>query len=408
MVGGKPGIRCLREGGEGIGMAKSANQKLKLLHIVRILEENTDEEHCISTQELIRELAKYDIAAERKSIYSDMEQLERFGYDIVYVKAKSGGGYYLAGRRFELPELKLLVDAVQSSRFLTLKKSRELIRKIGQLAGKHGAKQLNRQVYVAGRIKTENESIYYTVDKIHRAIQENCQIGFQYMEWTPEKELRPRKDGAKYRISPWALTCKDENYYLVAYDGAAGKIKHYRVDKIGGVQLEEGLAREGGDSFLRFDIGAYANKTFGMFGGEEAVVTLEIPEWMVGIVLDRFGRETDIRRVECVEKKVSRCQSKTGKEAEKETEMKTETATAKEAARFHARIEVAVSRPFFGWLTGLGADVKILSPADVAERYRNYLGEILENYGTGKADGEKNRQDGQTEDSKREEGRRWI
>lgn len=355
-------------------MAKSANQKLKLLYIVRILEENTDEDHCISTQELIRELGTYGITTERKSIYSDMEQLERFGYDIVYVKARTGGGYYLAGRRFELPELKLLVDAVQSSRFLTLKKSRELIRKIGQLAGKHGAKQLNRQVYVAGRIKTENESIYYTVDKIHRAIQENCQIRFQYMEWTPGKELRPRKDGVKSRISPWALTCKDENYYLVAYDGTADKIKHYRVDKIGGVQLEEGTAREGGDCFLKFDIGAYTNKTFGMFGGEEAVVMLEIPERMVGIVLDRFGRETDIRRVERMEHM---------EHMEKNTDRRQSTAEPEkgtEESRFRARFTVAVSRPFFGWLTGLGADVKILSPAAVAGQYRDYLREILENY----------------------------
>ncbi len=331
-------------------MAKSANQKLKLLYILKILEEESDEQHCISTQDLIAALQKYDISAERKSIYNDMEQLMRFGYDIVYVKARNGGGYYLAGRRFELAELKLLVDAVQSSRYITLKKSRELIRKIERLAGKYEAGQLQRQVYVAGRVKTENESIYYNVDTVHRAIQKNCQIEFEYLEWTVNKELRPRRSGEKYRVSPWALTCKDENYYLVAYDSLAGKLKHYRVDKMGKIRVDCGAVREGGDSFRQFDIGTYANKTFGMFGGEEAVVTLEMPERMVGIALDRFGREIDIRR------------------------------KAGEEERLLVRAEVAVSRQFFGWLAGLGADVAIVSPADVAGQYRDYLKEILRRY----------------------------
>ncbi len=331
-------------------MARTGNQKLKLLYIAKILEEETDEQHCISTQELIKRLEGYDVSAERKSIYNDMEQLMKFGYDIVYVKARAGGGYYLAGRRFELPELKLLVDAVQSFRFITLKKSRELIHKIEHLTGKHEAKQLQRQVYVAGRIKTENESIYYNVDSIHRAIQDNCQIEFAYMEWTPEKEWKPRRDGARYLVSPWALTCKDENYYLIAYDGAADRIKHYRVDKMGKIEVMDGMSRIGGDSFKQFDIGAYTNRTFGMFGGEEAVVTLEMPERMLGIVLDRFGRETDIRR-------------------------KTE-----EEGLYLVRIEVAVSSQFFGWLAGLGALVKIVTPVNVAEQYRDYLEEILKRY----------------------------
>lgn len=331
-------------------MARSGNQKLKLLYIAKILEEETDEQHCISTQELIKKLEGYDVSAERKSIYSDMEQLMKFGYDIVYVKARAGGGYYLSGRRFELPELKLLVDAVQSFRFITLKKSRELIHKIEHLTGKYEAKQLQRQVYVAGRIKTENESIYYNVDSIHRAIQENCQIEFAYMEWTPEKDWKPRRDGARYLVSPWALTCKDESYYLIAYDGAADRIKHYRVDKMGKIEVVDGLARNGGDSFKQFDIGAYTNRTFGMFGGEEAVVTLEMPEHMLGIVLDRFGRETDIRR-------------------------KTEA-----EGLYLVRIEVAVSSQFFGWLAGLGAFVKIVTPEKVAEQYRDYLEDILKRY----------------------------
>lgn len=329
-------------------MPKSPNQKLKLLYIIKILEEQTDEQHCISTKELIDALAACDISAERKSIYNDLEQLINFGYDIVYVKAKTGGGYYLAGRRFELPELKLLVDAVQSSRFITLKKSRELIHKIEQLAGKYEAKQLQRQVYVAGRIKTENESIYYNVDNIHKAIQENCQITFQYMDWTLEKQLTPRKEGLRYQISPWALTCKDENYYLIAYDEMADKIKHYRVDKMGKIEILEHTKRAGADCFKQFDIAAYTNKTFGMFGGKEETVTLELPNRMVGVVLDRFGKEIAIKK--------------------------------KEQNRFSVRINVAVSELFFGWLTGLGTEVKILAPTEVVERYQEYLRAIMKQY----------------------------
>ncbi|MDE5932053.1 MAG: WYL domain-containing protein, partial [Lachnospiraceae bacterium] len=154
-------------------MPKSMNQKLKLLYILKILSEQTDEEHYMSAGALIEELAKYDIKAERKSIYDDMNQLMDFGYDIILVKSRVNGGYYLAGRDFELAELKLLVEVVQSSKFLTQKKSKELIGKIEKLASKWDAKQLQRQVYVANRIKTANESIYYIVDDIHRAIQNN-------------------------------------------------------------------------------------------------------------------------------------------------------------------------------------------------------------------------------------------
>lgn len=329
-------------------MPKSSNQKLKLLYIIKILEEQTDEQHYISTQDLISALAAYDISAERKSIYNDMEQLMKYGYDIVYVKAGRSGGYYLAERKFELPELKLLADAVQSSRFITLKKSRELIRKIEQLTGKYEARQLQRQVYVAGRIKTENESIYYNVDAIHRAIQENCKISFQYLDWNLKKELAPRKEGAIYRISPWALTCKDENYYLIAYDEEADKCKHYRVDKMGKIKVLENELREGAKAFERVDIAAYTNKTFGMFGGEEITVSLRFPNRMTGVVIDRFGKETDIR--------------------------------ALDENSFSVRVSVAVSGPFFGWLTGLGSEVEILAPQTVVEQYKNYLEAIIKQY----------------------------
>lgn len=329
-------------------MAKSANQKLKLLYLLKILTEQSDEEHCMSAQALIDALGAYDIKAERKSIYDDIAQLIDFGYDIVLVKAKTGGGYYLAGREFELAELKLLVETVQASRFLTLKKSRELIAKIEKLASKSEAGQLQRQVYVANRIKTANESIYYIVDDIHRAIQNNEQITFQYLEWNLEKELIPRKDGKIYRISPWALTCKDENYYLIAHENESNSIKHFRVDKMGHIRILTGIAREGAELFERFDIAAYANKTFGMFGGREEVVTLEFENRFIGVVLDRFGKEVSVRK--------------------------------RDTEHFSVRVQVALSGQFYGWITGLGAGAKITAPADVVKEYYDYLNQVIGQY----------------------------
>lgn len=332
-------------------MAKSSNQKIKLLYLLKILTEKTDENHCMPAQSLIEELARYGIHAERKSIYDDISCLIDFGYDIVNVKAKTGGGYYLAGRDFELPELKLLVDAVQSSRFITQKKSRELIAKIEKLAGPYEAKKLQRQVLVAGRVKTENESIYYNVDEIHKAIQEDTPITFTYMEWNIRKELQPRKSGQRYKVSPLSLTWKDENYYLIAYDAEEEKIKHFRVDKMSHIEAVAGESRKGTEEFGRLDMASYTNTTFGMFGGEEETITLLLPASMIGIIIDRFGKEIDIRK--------------------------------REDGMVSVRIRAAVSGQFFGWLSGLGSKVSILAPEKVKQDYLKHLQDILENYRKG-------------------------
>lgn len=249
----------------------------------------------------------------------------------------------MAGRDFELAELKLLVDAVQSSRFITTRKSRSLIKKLEQLAGKHDAGKLQRQVYVAGRIKTENESIYYSIDGIHRAIQENKQISFQYLDWSLKKELEPRERELR-KVSPWALIWKEENYYLAAYDSADRIMKHYRVDKMGQVKvLKE--ARDGMEQFAKTDPAVYTNQTFGMFAGEEETVTLQFPNKLIGVVLDRFGRDIDIRPM------TDRI--------------------------FRIRVKVAVSGQFFGWLAGIGREAVVISPAAVREQYQNWLSDIV-------------------------------
>lgn len=328
-------------------MAKTSNQKLKLLYIIKILSENTDESHLVTTQELIDRLAAYDIAAERKSVYDDINRLIDFGYDIIAVRSKANGGYYMASREFESAELKLLVDAVQASRFITVKKSRELIKKLEKLTNKYDAQGLQRQVYVAGRIKTENESIYYNVDAIHQAIHSNRKIRFTYLEWTINKELKPRKSGEIYAVSPIALLWQDENYYMAAYDLQAGKVKHYRVDKMGQVTVTE-EKREGMETYEDLDLAKYTEKTFGMFGGEEEAVTLRFSNKLVGVVIDRFGKEIEVRR--------------------------------QDASGFTVRVKVAVSGQFFGWLAGLGSDAVILSDKRTKEQYEAWLKEILERH----------------------------
>ncbi len=328
-------------------MPKLSGQKLKLLYLVKILMEETDEAHAISTRELISRLDSMGIRSERKSIYDDIRCLQQFGYDIVQLPSRQGGGCYMAGREFELAELKLLVDAVQSSRFITRKKSRELIGKLEKLASRHDAGKLQRQVYVVGRIKTENESIYYCIDALHRAIQDNSQITFQYLEWNGEKKLVPRKMGLLYRVSPWALIWREENYYLLAWDDVAGLMKHYRVDKMAEVeQLEE--PRLGREQFQKLDLAVYADRTFSMFGGQEETVQLELSEQLAGVVLDRFGRDITLRR--------------------------------ERDGYLRVRVNVMVSDQFYGWLAGLGGQIRIVGPQWVKEKYCGRLQEMLKGY----------------------------
>ena len=325
-------------------MAKSPNQKLKLLYLVDILERKTDENHPMTAAALIEELAKVEISAERKSIYDDIQQLIDFGYDIVHNKARVGGGYYMASKRFELAELKVLVDSIQSSRFISAKKTRELIDKLEKLCSVHEEKQLKRQVYVLNRIKTDNESIFYNVDYIHDAIHRNKQISFQYYEWSTSKEMKLRRGGERYIVSPLGLIWDDENYYLIAYEEQSG-IRHYRVDKMKAIDvLDEGRMEESG--YRDFDPAAYSNKVFGMYGGETATVTLAFPERLTGVMLDRFGKDVSLK---------------------KDTEMK-----------YSIRTDVVISDHFFGWLAGLGKEVRIVSPDLIREQYKQYLSDILE------------------------------
>ena len=292
----------------------SFDQKLRTLRLMEILLERTDDTHMLNASELCTILdQEYGISTDRRTIYTEMEILDKFGLNIHQKKGKNPG-YYIGARDFELPELKLLVDAVQSSKFITEKKSKELITKLEKLCCRTDAAMLSKYVFIVNRSKTENETVYYNVDYIHTAIYENKEI---------------------------------ENYYLVAYDAEAGIIKHYRVDKMQNTEILE-TDRKGEDSFQNFDLAAFAKKTFGMYGGVDAEVTLECKNELAGVVIDRFGYDVWL--------------------------------ITQGEDHFKTRVLVSVSPQFFGWVTGIGSGIKITGSDNVKAEYKAYLQNVLENY----------------------------
>lgn len=329
-------------------MAKSENQKLKLLYLQKILLEKTDEGHGITLDEVIKELERYGISSERKSIYNDLNCLRQFGMDIEKRQADKTTYYHLRSRPFQLAELKLMVDTVQSSRFITTKKSKELIQKIERFASKYEAQQLQRQVYMTDRPKTINESIYCNVDRIHMAINENRMIEFHYFQWNVNKEMKKKREGALYQVSPWALSWDSENYYMIAYDSRENRIKHYRVDKMLDICMS-GQKREGQTCFREFNMASYCKKLFGMFGGEEQTVTLRCHNDKAGIIIDRFGQEVNLRKID--------------------------------EHHFTVNIKIAVSSQFMAWVMALGDQVTITAPKEAVERMREEIVRLAGQYG---------------------------
>lgn len=327
-------------------MSKISFQKGKILYLLELLKRETDEDHPVSMERILQYLEKNGISAERKSIYSDIEVLRHMGHDIEYRKGKVSG-YCLLGGEFELPELKLLVDAVQASKFITEKKSRELIGKLENLTNQYNAGELQRQVVVDGRIKAMNESIYYNVDRIHNAMNHDWSLLFHYTGWNVKKELVSRKGGALYRISPWALLWTEENYYMIGYDLDSQSIKYYRVDKMKDIEFSE-EPREGREEFEKIDMSQFAKRTFGMFAGEERELILLCKNEMAGVILDRFG--TDIPMYE------------------------------KDNEQFICHVKVKVSKQFFGWMTGNGEKMKLVGPEDIKEEYKKFLMRVVINY----------------------------
>lgn len=319
------------------------NTKLKLLYLVQYLQEQTDEEHPKTVQDMITYLERCDITAERKSIYADLELLKAYGMDIQSVKAKSFG-YFLGERDFQLPELKLLIDVVQASPFLTPNKSMALIGKLEKLTSQPNARQLRRQVYVMNRPRTNNERLYYAVDGINTAINENRKIAFRYFDWTTDGGKSFRHDGAYYLTNPVAL-CVDRHYYLVAYDTATQDYRHYRVDRIAELSVSEEMR----DPLPRdFDLGQYVKTIFDMYNGRTVTVRLQCDRALINSVIDRFGADAPMHAID--------------------------------SEHFTLTAPVEIGPTFFGWLFQFGTKVRLLSPDDVRAEFTDYCRNVLTQY----------------------------
>ena len=323
-------------------MSDVSERKKRTICVYNILRKHTDEDNSLTTSDILARLYEdYGIEAERKSVYDDIEVLCSLGADIELTKGK-GAGYRLLSREFELSQLKLLVDTVQSSKFLTEEKSRELIEKISSLASRHQASDLKRHVYISGRAKSENREIYYNIDLINRAINDKRQIKFKYFNWNERKEKVFRRGGEYYVLSPWEMTVSEEKYYLIAYDPAAGVLKHFRVDKMVGVEVTDEPSNYKDIKAIENDLGEYTGRMFGMFGsGKDELVVIRVPNELAGVMIDRFGTSVSM--------------------------------LPDDEGYFNLAVRVCLSRQFYGWVFGLSGNIKILSPDYVAKEYEKML-----------------------------------
>jgi len=312
---------------------------------MKILLEKTDEQNPMTISEIISDLAGYDIKAERKAIYTDLELLRQFGLDIETRRDKTTS-YYIAERQFELPELKLLVDAVQSSRFVTEKKSDELIAKLSSLTSAQQAKHLKRQVYVAGRAKSFNEMSYYSVDAIHAAIIDAKKITFKYFDYSVRKKRVFRKDGSLYTVTPITLCWDSDKYYLIAYSAEHDELRHYRVDRMS----DAAVLSEDADTFdtNKFSVADHMKRVFGMYGGEIVRATLSFDSSLVSVVLDYFGSDTKL--------------------------------TAKSKDRFEVTVDVSVSPVFLAWIFQFGNRAIIKAPDSLITAMQELLDANAHNY----------------------------
>ena len=320
---------------------KHENQKCKIL-VIRDLLLETDELHPLTVADFIAKLRERGIEAERKSVADDLLALSEYGMDIESVAVGKRKGYYLASRTFEPAELKMLVDSVQAAKFLSPKKTMRLIKKLATLSSRGEAALLKRQLYISDRGKTDNESVFYNIDAIHGAIGEDREITFVYWQYDLNKKRVPRKSGARYRVSPFALVWDDEFYYLIAYDAEDARIKHYRVDKMTRITIGD-AERQGKDAFASLDMSVYTSRNFSMFAGEEADVVLDCDANLIGVIVDRFGADVSVHP---------------------------------NGDGFTAFVKVAVSEQFFGWVAALGGAVRIVSPQPVKEQFLALLDRV--------------------------------
>lgn len=328
----------------GGGWMRLSNQKLKLFYLEKILREHTDEHHSLSIAEITEKLAAYGIFVERKTLYSDIECLQLANLDIQVTKGR-GNRYALVSREFELPELKLLVDAVQSCKFITEKKSCTLIRKLEKLTSVHEAKRLSKQVFIYRRLKSQNEAVYYTIDTLNAAIADGRKVRFHYFEYMPNKHRRLKNNGEYYVVSPHALCWDDEYYYLIGtYPGREG-LTHFRVDKILDIdEMDEYADRPPED----FDPVQYSRQIFHMFGGPECRAALRFDNSLIGVAIDRFGADIPVRP---------------------------------DGDRFITYVNVTKSPTFYGWMFQLGDKAEILGPEDLRKGMQEHVAAVARLYG---------------------------
>ncbi len=311
----------------------STNNKSRILYILKILYECTDEENTISITEIIEMLEKQGIVAHRRTIMTDIESIEESGVDVITIKSTQNR-YFIGNRDFELAEIKLLIDAVESSKLITQKKSTELIRKLTTLVSMHQASELHGHIYVDQRIKPENEEIYYTVDAIHSAINSNNQIEFKYYQYTGRKEKIFKNNGFVYSLSPYALIWSEDHYYAIGYCDKHGKVSKFRVDRMANTIITENKIVH---KPVDFDIAEYAKSVFEMFDGETKTVELKCTNDLMDVIVDRFGENVKTHELG------SNC--------------------------FKAIVDISISPTFYGWVFGFGNKMSILAPIDVKNEY---------------------------------------
>lgn len=325
-------------------MAGGNSQKLKLLHLMDILRTDTDPDHGLTMPQLIEKLGERGVSAERKSLYKDISALQDFGMDIRMLQ-RQPVEYALAERDFELSQLMLLIDAVQSSRFLSDGASRALVKSITQMASTSERAALNKQVHVHGRPRRQNQSEFIAVDKLHDAMASRRKVSFRYFKYDAHKNRVARRGGATHVVTPVNLTYSDGNYYLVAFSADDNQIRNYRIDRMEQIaKLEEPAERN--DAIAGYDPDEVGSCVFGMYDGKRVRAQLKVGADLMNVVIDRFGKDVQSRAVDG-------------------------------GAAAEVSVVVRESPVFYGWLATLGADAEVMAPASLREGYLAWLSGIL-------------------------------
>lgn len=328
---------------------QSEKKRLALIYLRDLFAERTDETHFVRMPEILDYLAERQVYVDRRTVYTAITDLNQAGFTVDKVKGKGDTKYHHPERLFNTAELKFLVDAIASSKFLTDNKSKELIEKVKTMGTAFDSPALNRGILSPKRIKSMNDKVFKNLDQIYSAIASNSKITFTYLRWNKKKELEPWGKESAFVASPCAVSLNDDNYYLIAYNSYTKDLKHYRLDKMTSIKLT-GEDREGQDVFKAFDIVDYSRKTFNMFGGKEESVMLEVSSNLIGAFIDRFGNECTV--------------------IQNPANPKT----------FLIRTTVHVSPQFYAWIFGLGKGAKIISPESVKVDFIKTAEEIISQY----------------------------